>query len=56
MRAPHIPRLTHLSEDVMNSILYRIRQCNYMPPTVQKSLIEFVVEDRIIGKVRGISR
>jgi len=40
-----------LSDDIMRSILYRIRQCNIMPRSVQSSLMDFKVDGRTLGKV-----
>jgi isopentenyldiphosphate isomerase len=37
-------------EEVVQSMLYRIRQCNYMPQEARKSMVDFVVEGASVGK------
>jgi len=51
IRNPTSCRFSTLSDELMQSILYRIRQCNNMPPNVQSSLMDFKVDGRILGKV-----
>ncbi|GKY99017.1 hypothetical protein MPSEU_000857400 [Mayamaea pseudoterrestris] len=37
---------------LMEDILYRVRQVNYMPPHIQNDLFEFRVENKSLGKIR----
>lgn len=37
---------------LMEDVLYRIRQVNYMPEEIKKSLLEFKVDDQSLGKIR----
>jgi 8-oxo-dGTP pyrophosphatase MutT (NUDIX family) len=39
-------------EQLMQDMLYRIRQCNNMPDEIRSSLIEFQVDGKMLGKVR----
>jgi hypothetical protein len=37
---------------VVQDMLYRIRQVNYMPDDIRQSLLPFVVDGVTVGKVR----
>jgi isopentenyldiphosphate isomerase len=37
-------------EALVQNMLYRVRQCNYMPQNARKSMVEFVVEGSSVGK------
>ena len=41
---------TAKEEEVINSMLYRIRECNYMPEEVRSGLLDFVVDGKTLGK------
>ena len=41
---------------VVQDMLYRIRQVNYMPEDIRASLLDFVVDGRKVGKVRHARR
>jgi len=37
--------------DIINSMLYRIRQCNNVPDSVKNTLLPFIVDGKLLGKV-----
>lgn len=40
-------------DQLVQDVLYRIRQCNNMPDEIRSSLIEFQVDGRMLGKVHA---
>ena len=53
IQASKLNTFTQQQKDkVVQDMLYRIRQCNLVPDEVRRQLVDFVVDGKVLGKVR----